>query len=116
VEPIKSIAVPIARKRAAGKPRRAGHPSPPPDSAVGGMVGPGRRSLSPVAAAPHHKYRVGERVMMRGGGRAWARAETMCRVVSLLPHEGGPLRYRVRSDLESFERVVEEIDLDAVRS
>jgi hypothetical protein len=115
LEPIKSIAIPVARKRANGKPRRAGHPTPPADSAVGGMVGPGRRSIVPIAIAPKHRYRIGERVLMKGGGRAWARAETMCKVVALLPQDSGPLRYRVRSDMESFERVVEEIDLGTVR-
>ena len=52
---------------------------------------------------------------MRDGGRAWQRAETMCKVMALLPQEAGPLRYRVRSEMESFERVVEEIDLTSVR-
>ena len=56
----------------------------------------------------------GERLRMVGGGTTLRRDESICRVTSLLPHEGGPLLYRVRSELESFERVVAESDLSAV--
>jgi hypothetical protein len=112
---IKNIAVPVTRKRtaaaAAAKPRPAGRPTPPPDSHVGGMVGAGRRPTPVMAEAAKHRYRVGERLQMLGGGRSWARAEAICRVTALMPHERGPLLYRVRSEMESFERVVAEDDL-----
>lgn len=109
---MKSIAVPVTRKRtAAMKPKPAGRPTPPADSQVGGNVGAGRRPAPPVAAAAKHRYRVGERLQMLGGGRSWARAEAICRVTALMPHERGPLLYRVRSEVESFERVVAEDDL-----
>ena len=40
------------------------------------------------------------------------RASAACKVMSLLPYEGrGMLLYRVRSDAESFERIVAEGDL-----
>ena len=111
VDSLKSIAIPVTRKRAAGKPRKAGHPAPPADSRVGGTVGPLRRVSGAISIAPQHRYRIGERLMMQDGGRSLQRAKTTCRVISLLPAEGGPLRYRVRSETESFERVVEEGDL-----
>lgn len=112
---IKNIAVPVTRKRtsaaAATKPRAAGRPTPPSDSQVGGMIGAGRRPAPSLAAIAKHRYHVGERLQMLGGGRSWARAEAMCRVTALMPHERGPLLYRVRSEMESFERVVAEDDL-----
>lgn len=107
---VKSIAVPVKR-RAATKPRKAGHPSPPDDSSVAGTVGEGRKQFLPKHIRPGHSYRVGQRLRMTNGGRSISRVEAYCQVVALLPNEGGPLRYRVRSDAESFERVVDEIDL-----
>ena len=115
MDSIKSIAVPVTRKRAAAKPKRAGKPTTVPGGHVGGHVGPARRSLSGATApAPKHRFGLGERLRMVGGGTTLRRDESICRVTSLLPHEGGPLLYRVRSELESFERVVAESDLSAV--
>lgn len=109
---IKSIAVPVTRKRSGGKNKAAGHPAPPADSEVGGRVGPPRRLVgTPRSHPPEHKFRVGQRVTLRGGGRLWARVENSCEVIALLPYEGSALRYRVRSESENFERVVDEIDL-----
>ncbi len=112
---IKNIAVPVTRKRtaaaAAQKPRPAGRPTPPADNYVGGMVGAPRRPAPSLVAAAKHRYRIGERLQMQGGGRSWARADGICRVTALMPHERGPLLYRVRSEVESFERVVAEDDL-----
>lgn len=49
---------------------------------------------------------------MTPGGNVLARAGSYCKVVSLLPYEGhGTLLYRVRSESESFERVIAEADL-----
>lgn len=120
-ESVKSIAIPVTRKRAAAvkvkeaKNRPAGHPVANHDMVVGGSVGPLRRKVGPVIAAPKHRYRIGERVRMNGGGRSLARSEAACKVMALLPHEGGPLLYRVRSEVESYERVVQEADLDPIR-
>lgn len=116
LDSIKSIAVPVTRKRAAAaKPKRAGKPSSVPGGHVGGHVGPARRSLSGATApAPKHRFHLGERLRMVGGGMTLRRDESICRVTLLLPHEGGPLLYRVRSELESFERVVAESDLSSV--
>jgi hypothetical protein len=111
VDLIKNIAVPVTRKRAAAKPKSAGRPTPPADHFVGGSAGPGRRPAPTMLAQPKHRFRIGERLQMNGGGRSWARAEAVCRVTALMPHERGPLLYRVRSEMESFERVVAEDDL-----
>ena len=62
-------------------------------------------------AGQRHRFAVGQRLAMAPGGREISRGASTCRVVFLLPYEGGPLRYRVRSDNESFERIVEENDL-----
>jgi hypothetical protein len=65
-----------------------------------------------IAAAPVHRYRVGDRLRMNGGGQAVQRAASGCKVMALLPYEGrGALLYRVRSEAEAFERVVAEADL-----
>lgn len=111
---MKSIAVPVTRKRtasAAQKPRPSGRPTPPADSQVGGTVGAPRRPVPPIAAAALHRFRVGQRLQLRGGGSTWARPGSVCRITALMPHERGPLLYRVRSELESFERIVAEDDL-----
>ena len=34
-------------------------------------------------------------------------------VVAALPNSGGPIQYRIKGDLEKFERVIEEMHLDA---
>jgi hypothetical protein len=115
---MKSIAVPVTRKsivsdkkkRRAGRP--AGHPAvPPTDIVVGGRVGPVRAQAGEPRAVTGHRYHVGQRLRMANGGRSWSRPDTVCRVLALLPIEGGPLRYRVRSEAENFERIVDEIDL-----
>ena len=111
MDTIKSIAVPVTRKTALTRIKRAGRPSPPEDHEVGGSVGSFRRQPQPTTAQPMHRYRVGQRLRVSHGGRTIARAEAYCRVTALVPHEAGPLLYRVRSDDESFERIVEEQDL-----
>lgn len=58
-----------------------------------------------------HRFAVGQRLSMAPGGRELARGASLCSVVFLLPYEGGALRYRVRSDSEGFERIVNEADL-----
>lgn len=107
--PLKPIAVtPI--KRGGGRKQ----PSPTIDNDDGEIsLGPViARPPRRIQAAPVHRYRVGDKLRMNGGGYSVARAAAGCKVVSLLPYEGhGALLYRVRSDTESFERVVAEADL-----
>ena len=70
------------------------------------------RPVRRVAAQPEHRYRVGERLRMTGGGQSVQRTSSACNIVSLLPYEGrGALLYRVRSDAETYERIVSEADL-----
>jgi hypothetical protein len=117
---IKSIAVPVTRKRAATKSgstpvRSRGRPPMAPDQVVGGTVGAGRKVHGPTVGTPRHRYRIGERVRLGGGGNSIKRMESVCKVMTLMPYEGGALQYRVRSELESYERVVAETDLSPIR-
>lgn len=66
---------------------------------------------SPASARSRHRYKVGARLRMNNGGQSVARQASFCRVTFVLPYEGGQLLYRVKSDAESFERVVSEADL-----
>ncbi|HTJ57044.1 MAG TPA: hypothetical protein VL418_05700 [Devosiaceae bacterium] len=114
MDKIKSIAVPVTGRRGAPKPKRAGHPAEMPEHRVGGSVGPHRRVAGPVTPGQGPLYAIGQRLMLRGGGNHWARQQADCQVVALLPNEGGPFLYRVRSDAESHERVVDEADLSPI--
>jgi hypothetical protein len=106
---VKSVAVPRTRRRAA-KILPAAAPSPVTESTRGEVRVIRRRpGMNPAAAAP--LYRVGERVTLLGGGNRWARVQSECRVLAVLPHENGPFQYRVRSEAENYERVVVESDL-----
>lgn len=72
---------------------------------------------APVAKRAHpsvrslHRFDVGEWLTMAGGGRITTREASTCLVLAHLPHEGGSLRYRVQSQSEGFQRVVNESDL-----
>lgn len=115
MDTFKSIAVPVTRRQAAGKVRRAVDAANS-DSASGSVVAEFRRQQPQQAAAhPVHRFGVGQRLTMARGSRDIARPAALCQVVALLPHESGPLLYRVRSELESFERVVDEVDLAPYR-
>jgi hypothetical protein len=122
LDKMKSIAVPVTR-RSAAKTRRAGHPQTPPDEGIGGLIGAPVRPRPFVAGVPitikptpKHRYHVGQRLRLLGGGNYWARNAGTCRIVALMPFEGTALFYRVRSETESFERVVAEADLATVSS
>src|SRR5437870_9939863 len=100
VPPLKTIAVkPIARggRKPAALAIDLESELPDPGPAV---ARPARRTV----AAPEHRYRIGERLRMAGGGYSAARQAAACKVVARLPYEGsGALLYRVRSDTEQFE-------------
>jgi hypothetical protein len=115
VESFKSLAVPVTRRQAVGKAKRAAE-APAGDSASGSAIAEFRRQQPQQATMhPVHRFRIGQRLTMARGSRDIARAAALCQVVALLPHETGPLLYRVRSELESFERVVDEADLAPYR-
>lgn len=103
-----SIAVPSrnqVRKRAGDLPKQ-GQPESSPTS-VAAAEGATRVS-------GRHRFAVGQRLAMAPGGRDVARGASTCRVVFLLPFEGSALRYRVRSESETFERIVDEKDLKPI--
>jgi hypothetical protein len=110
VPPLKSISVtPITRGGGRKQPSPTVDPHGEDSLALQtALARPARR----VTAQPSHRYRVGEKLRMTGGGQSVQRIASTCKVVFLLPYEGhGALLYRVRSDTESFERIVSEADL-----
>lgn len=58
-----------------------------------------------------HRFKVGDMLDMRTDLRRSNRPAGSCEVVTCLPHESGPLKYRVKSINERNERVMEEADL-----
>jgi len=114
VDTFKSIAVPVRRREAMAK-RRTGKPSPSTESDLAPTQNEFRRQPRQTTAHPVHRYRVGQRLALASGSREFRRPSATCQVTALLPHEAGPLLYRVRSDAENFERVVDEIDLAPLR-
>lgn len=65
-----------------------------------------------------HLYKVGQMLELRSAPRHSNRPAGPCEVISCLPHEIGPVLYRVKSRGETMERVVEEGDLspsDAIK-
>ena len=58
-----------------------------------------------------HRYKVGQMLELRSAPRHSNRPTGPCEVLTCLPHEKGPVLYRVKSWGESNERVVEEADL-----
>lgn len=58
-----------------------------------------------------HLYKVGQMLDLRSAPRHSNRPAGPCEVIACLPHDKGPVLYRVKSKGESNERVVEETDL-----
>ena len=58
-----------------------------------------------------HRYKVGQMLELRSAPRHSNRPAGPCEVLTCMPHEKGPVLYRVKSWGESNERVVEEFDL-----
>lgn len=58
-----------------------------------------------------HRFQIGQMLELRSAPRHSNRPAGPCQVVACLPHEKGPVLYRVKSQGENNERVVEEIDL-----
>lgn len=102
--PLKDIAVP---SRTAVK-KRGSEATREPQRVHVPAVSAGAR---PLSVSHVHRFAVGQRLAMASGGREISRGASACYVVFLLPHDSGPLRYRVRSDNETFERIVDEVDL-----
>ena len=58
-----------------------------------------------------HRYHVGQMLELRAASHYLNRLGGTCQVISCLPHDKGPVLYRVQADGERNERVVEESDL-----
>jgi hypothetical protein len=58
-----------------------------------------------------HRYKVGQMLELRSAPRHSNRPAGLCEVLACLPHDAGPVLYRVQSMNERNERVVEESDL-----
>ena len=58
-----------------------------------------------------HRFTAGQMLDLRSAPRLSNRPSGPCEVISCLPHEKGPILYRVRSQREAVERVVDEADL-----
>lgn len=58
-----------------------------------------------------HLYKIGQLLELRSAPRTSNRPAGVCEVIACLPHEKGPVLYRVQSLNERNERVVEEADL-----
>jgi len=58
-----------------------------------------------------HRYEVGQMLDLRSAPQQSNRPTGPCEVVACLPHEKGPVLYRVKSWGERNERVVDEVDL-----
>ena len=58
-----------------------------------------------------HLYKIGQLLELRSAPRLSNRPAGTCEVIACLPHEKGPVLYRVQSLNERNERVVEETDL-----
>ncbi len=59
------------------------------------------------------KFGDGQRVSIVKSG-AFSAPSGPCRVISALPLERGPQQYRVRSEAESFDRIIDEARLEAL--
>lgn len=103
-----SIAIPVARTQKTDLPA----PRYPGASRT-------ERGEVVVAAPPvqrRHRYKTGMRLLMTPGGVTVSRQASYCKVTFVLPFEGGQLLYRVRSEIEAFERVVAEADLSPIKN
>lgn len=58
-----------------------------------------------------HRYQVGQMLELRSASHYSNRLSGPCQVIACLPHDKGPVLYRVQSIAERNERVVEESDL-----
>ncbi len=59
------------------------------------------------------KFAAGQRVALVGQ-RSFGTPRAVFRIVTALPTEAGPQQYRVRSDGEMHDRVIDEVRLEAL--
>jgi hypothetical protein len=63
------------------------------------------------ATATELKFKAGQTVFVTSPPRLGAAPKGRYKIVSALPSGDGPVRYRIKGDLEAFERVVDERQL-----
>lgn len=61
----------------------------------------------------HAKFAAGQRVALVGE-RTYGAPRGAYRIIAALPREHGPQQYRVRSDGEQHDRILDEVRLEAV--
>ena len=62
------------------------------------------------------KYAIGDLVMLRDGPLRHARTEAEFKIIQVLPDTFGQVQYRVRSEVEGFDRRVMASDIDTDKS
>jgi hypothetical protein len=62
------------------------------------------------------KYGIGDIVVLRDGPLRHARTGSEFRILAVLPDADGQVQYRVRSEVEGFDRRVGANDIDSERS
>lgn len=60
------------------------------------------------------KFSAGERVAITRAVGFSAR-DAACHIIAALPRDAGPQQYRIRSEGESFDRIIDEVRLEAVK-
>lgn len=65
---------------------------------------------------PHHRYRVGDKVVLKSGAFRTGRTDNLCEVEAVLPDAYGLAQYRIRFETEKLERRVTEEDIDHIAS
>lgn len=73
---------------------------------------PPRRTPEEDIPMSQTRFRAGDRVQVTRA--AFGGPSGSCSVVSALPRDAGPQQYRVRSDGETFERIIDEARLEAM--
>lgn len=58
-----------------------------------------------------HKFKTGQDVYFSAGKGSLLGVSSRYKIVRQLPVEGGEIRYRIKSQAESFERVAKESEL-----
>jgi hypothetical protein len=63
-----------------------------------------------------HRYKIGDRIVLKDGPNRMQKATGPCKVVAALPESRGIRQYRVRFESETYERMISEDDIDVENS
>jgi len=103
-----------AEKRAAKKGTKSSSASTKPRRSAGSRPRGGKASTTAIAGPKvseidiPHRFKLGQSVMIAVKGAGTIGASGNYRIVKQLPPEGGDNLYRIKGDLEAYERVVAE--------